>query len=325
MNSIETLYAVLENKGYSLEKLSLGGDVFALLSAPNGKQWLTEYEAPNYPFVTSSARKLSRDKAKLYEFMQAQGLSVPKTISVSRDSVIPQEALDELKGHKLIVKPCFGEGGKGLTLDIASQSQLRAALKKSHSFHKIALIQRQFIGEEYRFTVLDGKVCSILLRQTPQVIGDGENTLESLIVLENKQRSAISHSAATYPLLDENIIGNELITSKRVIPKGGVVKLGRGTMIKTGASMYEMIEKVHETYSTLVENAIRPFGDGFLAVDLIIADSRLPVSDEGYIFLETNLNPALVLYNSCRQQSGVVSVVDSLANKLQTVIGGYSS
>lgn len=238
-----------------------------------------------------------------YAFVQSLGITIPESKTVESYS----SDLDDFFGayDRFIVKPVSAQGGKGLTLNITTKEQLEEAVNNATQFSPKVLVQRQFVGEEVRFTTIDGVVTSALLRQKPMVIGDGYSTVSQLIVAENQSRRALTESVVTYPMLDEKLVKAELLHIQTVPAEGERVELGLGTMIRNGASMYNIIDSIHASYIERIEKIARTFGRGFAAIDMMIADVNAAATDDNYIFLEMNSDPALVLYYSCRDGKNI--------------------
>ena len=189
----------------------------------------------------------------------------------------------------------------------------------------VALVQSQFVGQEVRLTVINRKIRSALLRQKPQVIGDGKTTVKNLIEQENGARRALQHVQTPYPVLDDSLVPLDLLQSTVVPAIGEVVELSKSTMIRGGASMYEILPEVHSSYIQAVESAIQGLGDGFFVVDLMVASYSQAATPDNYIFLEMNLAPALTLYYSCRDSDHFPIVEDYLGPMLERVLGEHIS
>lgn len=282
--------------------------------SPNGKFSLTKTGHYDYPFVSESTTAICRDKTKSYELVDKLGLSIPRTLQTF-DLQLAKDFLDVYK--RVIVKPVDSRGGKGLTLNITEHAQLEEAISYASINQHPPLIQEQFIGEEIRFTVIDGKVQSAILRRSPRVVGDGVSTVAKLIENENKVRETLIFPLLTYPQLSESFIPKEYFTDARIPINGEVVELSNSTMIRGGASFYGILDEVHESYTTLVEELASKVSSAFLVVDLMVKQWKNPVQPEDYVFLEFNTDPGLVVYTSLRG-GDTPDVIGKIADLLDT-------
>jgi len=321
--SFQLLINYLETHGYQVKSLDID-DIFngyvTISSLTTDGRLLLNSKSPTYPFATTSARRVFKNKAMAYAYIGSFNVATPSTMVVESYSSDLDSFLDT---HGLvIVKPNSGQGGKGLTLKIKSHEQLKAAVENALTFSDKVLVQRQFIGEEVRFTTFNGKVKSALLRQKPNVVGNGTSTVAQLIEDENEARRQLTFSAVQYPMLDENLISSDLLHSQAVPADGERVELGLGTMIRNGASMYEIIDSIDQSYIEIVEKISETFGHGIIAIDMMIGDVSTVATQDNYIFLEMNNDPALVLYYSCRNGNQFDVVSEYLGPMLITAIEG---
>lgn len=324
--SFQLIVDYLNKFDYQVEKLDIGAENHSLVSisslTKNG-HIIVSSKAPTYPFATSSARRIFNDKTLSYAFVKSLNLSIPQMITVDRYNSELDAFLDT--HNMVIVKPHSGQGGKGLTLNVTNKDQLKDAVNLALEESSQALIQHQFVGEEVRFTTCNGKVAGALLRQKPRVIGDGTSTIAQLIQNENKARELLTFSVVKYPLLDENLIANELLHSQYIPADSEKVELGLGTMIRNGASMYDITDSIDESYIKIVEEIAHRFGNGFIAIDMMIKDINTAATNDNYIFLEMNGDPAIVLYYSCRDGKQLDIVNKYLGPMLVAAIEGASN
>lgn len=265
---------------------------------------MTQSDPVNYPFTHSGITRLSVRKNLAYNFLQQNGINIPETYTV-QDGQIDESALRKmLDTHpRLITKPVNASLSRGLTLDIDSYDKLldgiHHALANSIGTPS-AVVQEQVRGEEIRFAVINGKVKSAILRQTPQLVGDGTSTIKELIQAENLNRRQISVPYLTYPQLDSSLVDPLMLQDTRIPYEGETIKLSKATMIKDGASMYDVVEDVDQSYKDKVESIIEMLGAEFIAVDLFVIDHTAPLTVDNYAFIEFNTSPSLKLFYSCR-------------------------
>jgi D-alanine-D-alanine ligase-like ATP-grasp enzyme len=312
----------MEAKGYRFEvrQLGLNHKEFVTLISPKGGRLTLSATNPLYPFATASARLISKNKLMAYDYMRTAHVNVPMTTVVSRANrrQLDTSALFQ-KGHKYIVKPNSGAGSVGLTLDVDTVDRLSGALDKALQGAAVALVQPQFVGQEVRLTVINGKVCSALLRQKPQVVGDGSSSIGILIGQENAARSMLRNTQVPYPTLDEALVDSSLLTSTTIPVAGEVIELNKSTMIRGGASVFEILPSLHRSYVEAAERAVRDLGNGLVVVDIMVSAPEQPATADNYVFIEMNLCPALVLYYSCRDGRHFDILEDYLGPMLQRV------
>lgn len=311
------LQKALEARGFSMEILQDQPMVVSYYDG-SGRRWTTRADKIAYPLNGEDVRELSINKERAYEFAEANGFPVPYSRMVVTGEAVAQEETDELFGRfsRLIVKPADASLGRGLTLDIRTYDALKTAIGIAREVSPKVLVQQQVEGEEVRFIAVNGKIVAALLRQTPCVVGDGVSSIAELIARENHARRQLRSEYVPYPQLDTELVG-EYMTSGRVPQKGEVVELSRSTMIRGGASIYNVLPEVHQSYVRAVEALVRKTGAGFIVADVFCQDYTMPAAQTNHQFIEFNTAPVLKLCYACRDGRNY-DIVSPLADAIVT-------
>jgi D-alanine-D-alanine ligase-like ATP-grasp enzyme len=320
--SVDLLRDALAARGYTCEHFELGvnRNGYTRYTAPNGKSWVTQDAHIGYPFTNMAIRTIADRKDLAYDFCASNGVRVPKTIELQQDYT--EDDLRDALGHKpLVVKPYNSFASRGLSMDVTMLGSLKNALDMAFAISPVALVQEQIMGDEIRFVIVDGEVKAAILRETPRLIGDGRSNLQELLAVENNERSKLIFQYLSYPQL-----GTELITKAgrdltEVPAAGEVVSLGKGTMIKTGASIYNILPKVHKSYVDTAVRLSNALGAHFIVVDMIVQDYTAPQTATNYAFLEFNATPSLRLFYSCRDGNHY-DVLSDLAAAIDAMLTG---
>jgi len=322
--SIEFLREYLEPKGYLFETLNLGmkkTEYTFIQSLDNGDRLTLSSNNPLYPFTTSSARLIAKDKLMSYDLMRHIGIKSPKTVVIKKTDTEREDARRLMKEClSVVVKPFDRAGSNGLTLDVYDLSDLDTAIAKALENSNTALVQEQFIGEEVRFVVIDGLVKGAILRQKPRVIGDGNLNISQLIELENDNRSSLVGMTVQYPKLTEDNINKSILQDKRIPAQGETIELNKSTMISGGASIYNILNTIESSYVQIAEKVAARMGRGFVVIDMMIKDYKDPATDSNYVFIEMNLAPAIALFYSCRDGKHFKVVEDYLGPMLENIL-----
>lgn len=301
---IKLLEVKLKQLGYTSQVQDAIGTTYYQFTAPNRKSWLTQGVPVNYPSTHSGITRLSVRKDLAYHFLEQNNVRVPETYIVQDGQIDESDLRTMLDNYPtLITKPVNASLSRGLTINIDSYDKLIDGIRHALNFNittNSVVVQEQVRGEEIRFVILDGKVESAMLRQTPQVMGNGSSTIQELIQAENASRRQINVPYLVYPQLDSSLVDPLLLQSACVPREGEVVKLSSATMIKDGASIYDILEDLDQSYKDKVESIVQMLGADFIVVDLFIIDHTMPLADDNYAFIEFNTSPSLKLFYSCR-------------------------
>lgn len=301
-SSIELLKKALAAIGYKHKNLLLGGREYTQFTSPRGTVWLTSNTRINYPFALNTLKDISKNKHIAYELAEQMGVKIPATKLIDKSLADISTLNDLLPVTPLVVKPNDASLSNGLTMHITNKNDLFKAIQLAGKYSDQVLVQQQVKGEEIRFAVLDGEVVAALLRQTPRVIGDGVNNIGALLTRENQTRKLLKLPYIAYPELKPPLINLRSIDQSRIPAPAEVVQLGLSTMIRGGASVYNVLHEINPSYVETAKRLAATLGNGFIVVDMFISDYRQPQSDDNYAFIEFNMAPVLKLFYSCRDQ-----------------------
>lgn len=305
MRSIDLLTSYLKKKGCVVKRISLGHpkplDFFHISDPNSGQGLIFSSKRISYPPATTSARDIASDKTKSYDLAKSLAINYPETILVEASNYNLREIRLFLKKHRsVIVKPRNGLQSGGLSVDIGHLNKLKDSIQFASSFSENVLIQKQAEGEEVRFIIINRTVRAALLRKKPCVVGDGKSTIAQLLAAENKSRAKINFSLVPYPPLDARLISNKLPPAEYIPQPGEVIELSRATMIRGGASVYEILSQIDPSYVAIAQKLANNLIAPLICVDIMIEDYVRKASGSNYNFIEMNLGMSLPMCYSCR-------------------------
>lgn len=133
---------------------------------------------------------MARDKSRTHDLLRQLGLPLPKEIRLSVD-VEDRELLRMAAriGYPCVLKPKDAEQGRGVTANIASDSDLLAAAQNARKFaRRVMLLQSHIAGDDFRLNVVNGRLVFVVKRTPPSITGNGIHTVLELIEQANVQR-----------------------------------------------------------------------------------------------------------------------------------------
>jgi len=180
----------------------------------------------------------------------------------------------------------------------------RKILRKTNVF----LVQRFYQGRDYRVVVLDNHVISAYERLPLSIVGDGRNTVATL--LKQLQQRFVREGRDTH--IDENDfrfrwkLRRSGYSPHSVIPRGVRVALLDNANLSTGGESHEATKAMHVDYRRLAAAVTQAMCLRLCGVDIITSDITKPLDLE-YIILEINGAPGLDHYaaKGKRQQKTV--------------------
>src|SRR5690606_24990042 len=108
-------------------------------------------------------------------------------------------------GLPVVVKPADGNQGKGVSVNLTSEADIREAYDIARQFRTEVLVERYIEGSDYRLLVVNGKLIAAARRDAAQVVGGGTQTVRQLVEQTNQDphRRPGHSSILTYITLDD--------------------------------------------------------------------------------------------------------------------------
>src|SRR5437016_476693 len=87
--------------------------------------------------------------------------------------------------HPLVVKPCFGSGGNGITVGVKTTREFRRACYRA-ALTSDQIVVEQFVpGRHWRITLFEGELVFACERLPAFVVGDGKSSIRTLVRRHN--------------------------------------------------------------------------------------------------------------------------------------------
>lgn len=252
---------------------------------------------------------IARDKDYAKFFMMKRGYRVAKGETIFSDEwakaikskrTLPY-AVEYAKklGYPLIIKPNSKSQGVGVSL-VWNSKELTSGLKEIFKGDRVAIIERYMPGRDYRVVVLDQEIISAYERIALSVVGDGRNSILSL--LKQKQKDFIKSGRDTkINFSDKRIIlklYRQGFTFKSVLLKGQKVFLLDNANLSTGGDSVDVTETINESFKKIAINLTRDMGLRIAGVDIMVTkgDITKDVKNCSYFIIEINAAPGLDHY-----------------------------
>jgi D-alanine-D-alanine ligase-like ATP-grasp enzyme len=267
----------------------------------NGRKRYFRYSSLDLNPLGASDVAKDKDYAKF--FIRRMGYPVPvgeaffaddwcKAIGSRRDIHAAYRYARKI-GFPVIVKPNSGSQGMNVTL-VHTKEEFFRAMRAIFARDRVALVERQVRGTDYRVVVLDGKVISAYERIPLHVMGDGRRTI--LQLLKHKQRQFVAASRDTRLKLDDPRIVQKLrrqgLTMRSIPAKGVQIFLLDNANLSTGGEAMDVTRRMHPAFKRLAVRLTRDMGLRLCGVDLIVQGS-VTETPERYWVLEVNAAPGL--------------------------------
>ena len=241
------------------------------------------------------AVKLSRDKWHAAALLKRAGIPTPEKFHISseEEAVLIAQKL----GYPLVLKPDNQDGGDGVTANIQSLARLRKAYQYARKYSPNVLLEPHITGKDYRLVVFQGQLIWAIERIPAGVFGDGINSIECLIQIENQSPARTREFAPVrkLELNDESLeyIAEQGWTVKDIPEKGRFVALCRIANISREGKAVGVFDEVHPDNRRLVENTAKLFRLNLAGIDLILPNIQQSYLETGGYIIEVNSQPQL--------------------------------
>jgi cyanophycin synthetase len=245
------------------------------------------------------AEWLSLDKELTKRLLAEVGIAVPVGRRVgSADEA--WAAACEL-GMPVAVKPASADYGHGIGLHLTTREQVAAAYAAAREYRDEVLVERFVPGEQYRVTVVGGRVVAAVRREPVRLTGDGEHTVTELMALANRDpRRGDDLRLPLTPVCPDDdtpqVLAEQGFRLESVVPKGRELVLSRIAHSWAGAGVTDVTDAVHPDVAAQCVRAVRLLGLDVAGLDLVALDIARPLGEQGGAILEVNAEPTIAFH-----------------------------
>ncbi len=214
----------------------------------------------------------------------------------SKDDINAGYKYAQKLGFPVIVKPNSGSQGSGVAL-VHDKVSFYKAMNKIFKADRMALVQRQVEGKDYRVVVLDNKIISAYERVPLSVTGDGKSPigklLEAKIKYYKKVKRDIFIEASDVRIKNKLKQINKNL--KSVLGKGEKIFLLDNANLSTGGDSIDVTSVIHKDFKKIAIDLTRDMGLRLCGVDLMI-EGEIKDKMKKYWVIEINAAPGLDHY-----------------------------
>jgi len=238
--------------------------------------------------TTAIAMSRCDDKATTHRVLRGAGLRVPAQVRVDNE----QQALTFLEKHgSVVVKPARGEQGAGISVDIRNADALQAAINEARTVCKAVILEEYINGDDLRIIVIDDEVVAAAVRLPAQVIGNGIDTVATLIEKQSRRRSAATAGESRIPLDNETqrCITGAGYTRDSILPENEQLFVRKTANLHTGGTIHDVTANLHPKLRQAAIDAARAIDIPVTGLDFIVPS----VEGSDYAIIEANERPGL--------------------------------
>ena len=238
--------------------------------------------------TTAIAMSRCDDKAVTARLLRQAKLSLPD----QREADGSDEDQAFLARHeRIVVKPARGEQGAGVSVDVSSVEEMRAAIDAAKLHCRQVLLEQMVDGEDLRVIVIDFKAVAAAVRRPPKITGTGRHTVEQLIERYNRRRMAATGGESAVPLDEETArcVRAGGYAMDQTLPANEQLQVRRAANLHTGGTIHDVTEHLNPALVDASVRAARAIDIPVVGLDFIVPDYE----GEQYVIIEANERPGL--------------------------------
>lgn len=241
------------------------------------------------------------DKNFTKKLLDESGIPVPRGVVVRN----VEDAVREAKRlrYPLVTKPLDGNHGRGVTIGIKDEEQLRFgfAQAQAESRGRSIIIEQFYEGNDHRILVVDGKLIAVAERVPAHVVGDGIHTIAQLVeeVNTDPRRGEGHEKVMTKIKIDAHVreyLDRSGLTIESVPGAGEVVYLRATANLSTGGTAVDRTNEIHFDNAEIARRAATIIGLDIAGIDFIAPDISKSVRKTGGGIIEVNAAPGFRMH-----------------------------
>lgn len=245
------------------------------------------------------AVELASDKEETNRILGALGLPVPRQVLVSSQTDAIKAA--RRLGGSVVLKPWNGNHGRGITIDIREDDEIRAAFAAAQEHSRSVIVETFQPGDDHRLLVVDGQLVAATRRTPGHVVGDGRSTIAALVDAVNRDpRRGVGHEKVLTRIeLDREaglMMARAGYDGDSVPADGEVVYLRSTANLSTGGTATDVTDLIHPDNREMAVRAVRAIGLDVGGVDFITPDISESHRAIGGAICEVNAAPGFRMH-----------------------------
>ncbi len=247
------------------------------------------------------AQEIAQDKELTRSLLAPIGVPVPagRPVASADDAWAAAREL----GVAVVVKPRYGNQGRGVATDLTTEAQVRAAHDAAHaeSSDGSVIVETFAPGDDYRVLVVGDRVVAAARREPAHVVGDGRSTVAELVAIKNTDpRRGDGHATSLSKIkLDDialAVLADQGLNPQSVPAEGRKVPIRRNANLSTGGTAEDVTDRVHPEVAARCIEAARMVGLDVAGIDVVARDIAVPLEDQAGVIVEVNAGPGLRMH-----------------------------
>jgi cyanophycin synthetase len=256
-------------------------------------------QAAETSFTSAIGESIAQDKELTKKLLHAAGVAVPygRPVDDEDDAWVAAQEI----GLPVVVKPQDGNQGKGISVNLTTEEQVRRAYRVAIEFRDDIMVERFLPGHDWRLLVIGDKLIAAARRDPPLVIGDGTHTIRELVDIVNSDpRRSDGHATSLTKIRFDEIalarLAEQGYDADTVPPRGVRVVLRNNANLSTGGTASDVTDDVHPELAAAAIAAAQTVGLDICGIDVVCDTIHKPLEEQGGGIVECNAAPGLRMH-----------------------------
>ncbi|MBK7766507.1 MAG: acetate--CoA ligase family protein [Sulfuritalea sp.] len=242
------------------------------------------------------AVRLTSNKAATHQLLQRLGFPQPLQHLVQNADQAVQAA--QSIGYPVVVKPCHGGKGRGVSVGLAAPEQVRQACLVAAAGGDSVVVESLVAGDDHRLLVVGGRLIAGARRLPAFVVGNGRSTVAELVAELNRdpRRGFGYQKLMEFVEIDQeatDILARQGLAAASILAEHRRVSLRGTANVSRGGTAEDVTDIMHPDNARLAEDVARVVGLDVAGIDFLTVDIRRSWRDVGGGVIEVNANPGL--------------------------------
>ncbi|MBI2627454.1 hypothetical protein HYW72_00830 [Candidatus Nomurabacteria bacterium] len=240
------------------------------------------------------------DKVILKQEFKKQNIPVPAYFELSPFSLFGFknkniEKIFSKLPKPIVVKPRVGSRGRHTITNINTIQQLEEGINVAGQICSYLVAEEHLQGSVCRATFVNGVLAGFYKGHAPTLLGDGKRTIQELIKEKDSRRHNRVEPIRVSKELHDHILRSGF-TILDILPIGVSLSLTHRIGRLFGGRTIEMIDDLHPSFISILEEAAKIVGLSVVGFDCIIPDTTKDAHSQKWGIIECNSLPFIDLH-----------------------------
>ena len=249
--------------------------------------------------TSAIAESIAQDKELTRSLLRCVGVPTPEGRDVA-DADDAWQAAQEI-GGPVVVKPRYGNQGRGVATNLTTEEQVRAAYAAARQEGSSIVVEECIPGDDYRLLVIGERLVAAARREPAHVVGDGMRTVAELVAQVNADpRRGSDHATPLSRIRIDDIalavLSEQQLTPDSIPAAGQRILIRRNANLSTGGTAADVTERVHPEVAARAVDAAKAVGLDIAGIDVLAVDIGRPLEEQQGAIVEVNAGPGLRMH-----------------------------